>query len=63
MFEGRSLEQKRALVAALTDACVRTLGSAPDSVSVLLFDVPKHDWARAGVLMSERDAAPKPADG
>jgi 4-oxalocrotonate tautomerase len=61
MFEGRTPEQKRALVAALTDACVRTLGSAPDSVDILLYDIAKQDWATGGTLWSERSATAPPA--
>ena len=63
MFEGRSVEHKRALAAALTEACVRTIGTPPDSVHVLFFDIPKHDWASGGTLWSDRAAAPKPAGG
>jgi 4-oxalocrotonate tautomerase len=60
MFEGRTPEQKRAFVSALTQACVTALGSPPESVQVLLFDVAKSDWATAGTLASEK-APPKPA--
>jgi 4-oxalocrotonate tautomerase len=58
MFEGRTPDQKRALVAALTDACVRSIGAAPDSVDILLFDIAKQDWATSGVLWSDRGAPP-----
>ncbi len=39
MFAGRTAEQKRNLVRALTDAFVQTAGSAPDAVDVILVDV------------------------
>ena len=61
MFEGRTPDQKRALVAALTEACGKALGSAPETVQVLLFDVSKQDWATAGTLWSDKGAAPKPS--
>jgi 4-oxalocrotonate tautomerase len=61
MFEGRTPEQKRALVAALTEACVRTIGASPDSVDILLFDIAKQDWATGGTLWSDKAGAPKPA--
>jgi 4-oxalocrotonate tautomerase len=61
MFEGRSAEQKRALVAAITEACVRTIGVSPESVHILLFDIAKQDWATGGTLWSDKAAAPKPA--
>ncbi len=61
LFEGRSVEQKRALAAALTEATVRTLGASADAVDVLFFDIARHDWATAGRLWSDR-AAPAPPD-
>jgi 4-oxalocrotonate tautomerase len=64
MFEGRTTEQKRALVEAITEACVRTLGGSPESVDIMLFDVAKQNWARGGQLWSDRiAAAPKPPGG
>jgi 4-oxalocrotonate tautomerase len=54
MFEGRTVDQKRALAQALTEATARTLGTPPDSVDIMFFDVPRHDWASAGTLWSER---------
>jgi len=61
MFEGRTPEQKRALAKELTEGCVRALGVSPEAVDVLIFDVPKQHWSSAGVLWSEKGAAPKPA--
>jgi 4-oxalocrotonate tautomerase len=55
LFEGRTPEQKRNFVKALTQACVDTLGSKPDSVDILLFDVKPSDWATGGVLWSEKE--------
>ncbi len=60
LFAGRSVEQKRALAAALTEAAVRTLGGSADSVDVLFFDIARQDWATAGVLWSDRGAPPLP---
>jgi 4-oxalocrotonate tautomerase len=54
MFEGRTPEQKRNLVKAITQACVEALGSKPESVDVLLFDVKKENWATGGELHSEK---------
>ena len=61
MFEGRTAEQKRALVAAITDACVKTIGASPDSVDILLFDIAKQNWATGGQLWSDKAAAKPPA--
>jgi 4-oxalocrotonate tautomerase len=58
LFEGRSVEQKRALAQALTEATVKTLACAPDHVEVMFFDVARSDWATAGVLWSDKAASP-----
>jgi 4-oxalocrotonate tautomerase len=57
LMEGRTVEQKRALVRALTQAVADTLGSKPESVDVLLFDIKKHDWATGGELWSDKQAS------
>ena len=54
MFEGRTPEQKRDFVKALTEAAVKKLGSSPDSVDVILTDIKKSDWATAGQLWSDK---------
>lgn len=54
LMEGRTLEQKKVLVKALTQAVVETLGSNAESVDVLLFDIKRHDWATGGELWSEK---------
>lgn len=54
MFEGRTAEQKREFVKAITEATCRTLGSTPDSVDVIIQDVKREDWATGGVLWSEK---------
>jgi len=50
MFAGRSRDQKRALVKELTESFLRTCGSKPEAVHVVLVDVEKEDWGVAGVL-------------
>ncbi|MDM0047041.1 4-oxalocrotonate tautomerase [Variovorax dokdonensis] len=60
MFEGRTVEQKRALAQALTEATVRTLGGSAEAVDILFYDIARQDWATGGKLWS--DTAPaKPA--
>ena len=54
LFEGRTPEQKKEFVKALTEAAVKTLGSSPDGVDVLLFEMKKFDWATGGVLWSDK---------
>jgi len=55
MFAGRTPQQKRDLVQALTDAFVETAGSTPDAVDVILTDVEQSDWAQGGELFSEKN--------
>ncbi|MBI4195111.1 MAG: tautomerase family protein [Betaproteobacteria bacterium] len=50
MWTGRSVEQKRKLVAAITDAMVEHAGCKPDHLHVIIQDVPKDSWGRAGRL-------------
>ena len=54
LIEGRTPEQKKNLVKALTQACVDTLGSKPESVDVLLYDIKASDWATGGELWSDK---------
>ena len=48
LMEGRSDEQKEALIAALTDATVQSLGAPRDSVRILLNEMPKTHWGIGG---------------
>jgi len=50
MFEGRPVDQKRKLVAAMTEAVVKSLNVKPEVVRIILHDMAKHDYAVAGVL-------------
>ena len=61
LFAGRTVEQKRALAKALTEATVKTLGGSPDGVDVIFSDVERHDWSTGGELWSDKAPAPKPA--
>ena len=54
MFEGRTPEQKKEFVKAVTEATVKTLGSTPEAVDVIITDIKKSDWATGGVLWSEK---------
>lgn len=54
LFEGRTPEQKKEFVQAITEATVKSLGTSPEAVDVILFDIKKSDWASAGVLWSEK---------
>ena len=53
MYEGRTVEQKRALAAAITEAVVKYANTTPEATQVVIVDVLKHNWAHAGKLASE----------
>ena len=59
MLPGRSPEQKRALLAEVTDAVVRTCNVQPEQVRVLISEIPAEHWAVAGVSRAEIDAKKK----
>ncbi|HEY0524915.1 MAG TPA: 4-oxalocrotonate tautomerase [Stellaceae bacterium] len=54
MFEGRSIEQKRELVEALTRETARIARCAPEAVSIIIDDIKKENWATAGKLASDK---------
>lgn len=57
MWEGRSVEQKRALSKAITDAMVEHAGARPDALHVAIQEYPRENWALAGVLGIDRTDA------
>jgi 4-oxalocrotonate tautomerase len=57
MHEGRTVDQKRALAAALTDAIVEHADAKREAVRVIFTDYSKDDWAIAGQLVSDRERA------
>jgi 4-oxalocrotonate tautomerase len=54
MFEGRSVEQKRALTAAISQAMVEHAEARPDGLHVVIQEYSTENWARAGVLGIDR---------
>ncbi len=44
LYAGRTEQQKQALAKALTEAVMRTLNSAEDSISVGIEDVAANEW-------------------
>lgn len=53
MLEGRSVAQKRRMIAALTEALVESLGVAPDSVRILIQELDPEHFAVSGVSAGE----------
>jgi 4-oxalocrotonate tautomerase len=53
LFEGRTVEQKRQFVKAITQATCESLNVEPNSVDIILVDVPRENWATGGRLWSD----------
>ena len=56
LAEGRSPDQLRAFVTALTEAAVSTIDAPRDSVRVVLREVPVTHFAAGDVTIAERRA-------
>jgi len=52
--EGRTKEQKRALIQDITNAVVKNFGVAADAVLVEIVESSRDNKAKGGVLFSER---------
>jgi 4-oxalocrotonate tautomerase len=50
MSQGRTAEQKRELVHALTRESARILKTKEDAVRILIYEVSKENWGDAGVF-------------
>ena len=53
MMEGRTIEQKKKLVAEITRVSVDILGGEASSVDVIITDIKRENWATGGKLWSE----------
>jgi 4-oxalocrotonate tautomerase len=49
MLEGRTEEQKRAVIEKVTDALQAAVGAPKETIRVWIQDVPKTNWGIAGV--------------
>lgn len=52
--EGRSLEQKKALVKDITDAVVKNFGAPPEAVTIDIIEYSRENLAKAGKLFTDR---------
>lgn len=55
--EGRSFEQKKALVKDITNAVVKNFNVEADAVTIQIVEAKKTDKAKGGVMFSERAPA------
>lgn len=54
LAEGRTVERKRALIRAITDAVVDTIDAKPDQVRIMINELPLDHYAVAGVTFGEK---------
>lgn len=55
LFEGRSAEQKRAFVKALTEVTCQALDATAESVDIIIHELKRENWETAGKLWSETE--------
>ena len=53
-FAGRTDQQKRELVTAITDAMVKIGKTTPDQVHIVFQDIEKSNWGNNGRLASDK---------
>ena len=54
MHPGRTSDQKRAFVREVTRVAVETLGCPSESVDVVINEISRKDWAKAGKLIADK---------
>jgi len=54
LFAGRTIEQKRNLARAINEAMVEHVGARAETCHVIIQEIPKENWGRAGILASDR---------
>ncbi|RAS86724.1 2-hydroxymuconate tautomerase [Priestia endophytica] len=54
MLEGRTDEQKRALVEKVTEAIVETTGASKEKVAVIIEEMSKNNYGVAGKRISDQ---------
>lgn len=55
LVQGRSPEQLRALISALTSAVTDSIGAPKEAIRVVLNEVPDTHWAAGDVTIAERN--------
>ncbi len=54
MFEGRSLDQKRALVKKVTQAVSETVNAKEESIIVMIEEMKKENYSSGGILSADK---------
>ncbi len=54
LLEGRTIDQKRLLVEKVTQAIVESIGAPSETISIIIRDMAKENYAKAGKLASDK---------
>ena len=54
--EGRTLEQKRAMVAKMTEVLCETMDVTPPSVRIIINEMKNENFAKGGILVEDNPA-------
>ena len=54
LYDGKSVEVKKKIAVAVTEAFVKSMGIAPELVKILIHEIPKENFSTGGILDSER---------
>ncbi|HEY4931389.1 MAG TPA: tautomerase family protein [Terriglobales bacterium] len=57
MLEGRTIEQKRRAVKRITEVMKEELNVNPEKMTIAIIEVPRHGYARNGILISDRTSS------
>jgi 4-oxalocrotonate tautomerase len=56
MMEGRTAEQKEALIRRISEAAAKELGWPLEEVRAVIYEVSKEDWGIAGSSAAKRES-------
>ena len=59
MSQGRTTDQKRKLVKAVTDAVSESLGLSKDVTTIAIHEIPEENFAKAGILSIDQKKTPR----
>ncbi|HCF92090.1 MAG TPA: 4-oxalocrotonate tautomerase [Firmicutes bacterium] len=54
LLEGRTIDQKRALVERVTQAVCETVNAPAEAVSIIIREMKREDYAKAGKLAADK---------
>jgi 4-oxalocrotonate tautomerase len=54
LLKGRTVEQKRALVKRVTEAVSETVNAPPEAVEVIISEMERENFSRAGILIADQ---------